>query len=89
MRNCLMPGKVENWLSIMNLEGLRIIDIDRKLLQASSSALINVYRCRNRRMYVLNTSYGMKIMYMFVKTFLNEATTRKFVLTDQPTCQAL
>ena len=84
VNNALLPGQIENWVSIMNLEGLTMLDIDRKVLQGTVKCMMNIYRCRNRRTYVLNTTYGMKLMYMFIKTFLKETTTRKFNLTDKP-----
>ena len=51
--------------------------------------LTDIYRCRNRRTFILNASYGVKLTYIFVKTFLKETTTRKFFLTNENTCEEL
>lgn len=85
IKNCFIPGQIENWVSIMNVDWLSVWDLDRKLLKKLLTCLMDNYRCRNWRTYVVNTTTGIKMFYTIIKQFLKETTTRKFLLTDRNT----
>ena len=89
IKNCLLPGIIENWVAIMNVDKLSVWDLDRKLLKKLLNCLMDNYRCRSWRTYVVNSTMGIKMFYTVIKTFLKETTTRKFLLTDKNTCEEI
>ena len=50
----LVPGKVENWVTILDLKGVGITEIPKKLLKALTKPLETLFKSRLYRLHVLN-----------------------------------
>jgi len=70
----LLPGQIENWVTIMNVGKLGVNAIDKKTLKSLIGNLSDYYRCRNRRTFVLNTTFAIKILWNIIKPFLHAHT---------------
>lgn len=80
-----LPGQVENWVLVVNVSKLGVTEIPRKILGNVIGCLSDNYRCMSKRMFILNTSWTIKMGWKIVEAFLQEHTRRKISLTDSHT----
>jgi len=50
----LIPGKVENWISIVDMKGVGITEIPKNLMKAITKPLQTLFKGRLFRLHVLN-----------------------------------
>lgn len=59
IENMLVPGKVENWISLLDLSGLSINELPKKWLTGFIKSCQANYKCRGAKSFVLNASWGI------------------------------
>lgn len=65
-----LPGQVENWVVIVDMQGMGATDLPREELKRVGAVLGSHYRARLGRCWVLNSSFGTKAIWNFVKLFI-------------------
>lgn len=50
----LVPGKVENWITIMDMKGVGLTEVPKKLLKALSKPLQTYFKGRLYRLHIVN-----------------------------------
>jgi len=76
----LIPGIIENWVPIIDLENMSMNDIPKKRIISFINGSKLVYKCRSTRTFILNTTYGLRILYKFISPFLDERAKSKIKL---------
>lgn len=89
VNNVHLPGQIENWISICDVAKLGITEIPVKLVGKVISCLSDNYRCKTRRMFILNTTYGLKLAWSVIQTFMKTHTKKKISLTSDNTDKEL
>jgi len=81
----LLPGKVENWILIIDLSGIGLLNLPKESMGKAITCFSNNYRSRLCKMFVLNTSFVVKAMWMIAQSFMDPATQVKIRLTSDNT----
>lgn len=89
IKNVFLPGQIENWVTIVNVSKLGISQIDKSSLKSLISCLSDNYRCWNRWTFILNTTFGVKMIWMIIKPFLHASTKAKIMITDDNSTEEL
>lgn len=76
VNNMLIPGQVENWNIITDLEGVSVLGIPSDLKKFMAVLQAN-YRCRLFVNYILGMGFFVRGVWAIVKTMLDETTVRK------------
>ena len=84
-----LPGQIENWILICDVGKLGISEIPVKLVGNVIGFLSDNYRCKSRRMFIVNTTYAIKIAWKVIQAFLKMHTKKKITLTDKSTDKEL
>eukprot|EP01017_Pseudomicrothorax_dubius_P044150 TRINITY_DN7439_c0_g1_i10.p1 TRINITY_DN7439_c0_g1~~TRINITY_DN7439_c0_g1_i10.p1 ORF type:complete len:250 (-),score=35.20 TRINITY_DN7439_c0_g1_i10:119-868(-) len=82
----MVPGKVENWVFIMELIGLGLTSLPVSLMKNLMSFLSTNFRSRLHTMYIVNTPSSIFIPWSIAKGLLEENTVKKinFIKTGIP-----
>lgn len=83
LNRMLIPGQIEGWIMIVNLEFLHILNMPdpfKKIIVALS----NNFPSRLHKCYIFGMSILMRILFQFVSNFLDEITVKKTVIISGP-----
>lgn len=81
MKNVLIPGQVENWISIIDC-GYTGLTSFVTSVRKPMSMLSDKFRSRMLACYVVQIPMSLSFFWGIVKTFLEEETIRKFNFFD-------
>jgi hypothetical protein len=87
--NMLMPGKVENWVGLMDLSNLSLSKIPKKWLGGFIKSCQSNYKCRGVKSFVLNSSWGVRMIWKMVSPFVDSNVKKKIIFHDSNKCQEL
>ena len=76
----LVPGQIENWVTIVDLKGVGLTKMPKKLLKALVSPMQQNFKGRLYRMYILNAAWAVKTLWKVVKKVVDPLTVQKFVV---------
>ena len=76
----LIPGKVENWVSIIDMKGVGITEIPKTLIQKMTKPLQELFKGRLYRLYIINSQWAIKIVWGIAKNVVDPLTIKKFCL---------
>jgi hypothetical protein len=79
--NMILPGVVENWLSIADLTGQGLSSLPVSALKSMIGVLQPNYRCRLGACYVLNSPRSVSWIWGMIKPFLDKQTIKKVSFT--------
>lgn len=79
INNLLLPGQIENWNIICDLNGISITSIPEDLRKILS-ILQNNYRCRLYVMFIVNIGGFVSFAWGLIKKFMDPSTQRKIRL---------
>lgn len=77
IRHGLIPGKIENWTVILDMNNVGLTQIPKSLLQGMISAMTKNYRGRMFKLFVLNVAWLVRGLWKLVKTLIDEFTASK------------
>lgn len=75
--NLFLPGQVENWNLLLDLDNLGLMGIPYKSIKSFLDTLQAQYRCTSWRVFIMNVSYIFNAVWATVKGFLEDHTQRK------------
>lgn len=73
----MYPGKVENWLTVLDLGKLGMTSLPKKWIMSFVKNFNHNYYQRNCGMFLLNVSWGVNAMWAIVKPFVHPTTREK------------
>ena len=77
----LIPGQIENWIMIINMEGTSILSLPdgiKKVINALSEYFIaRLYRC-----YILGLNIVLRAIYKIICHFVEKTTVEKVIILD-------
>ncbi len=77
----LIPGQIENWIMIINMEGTSLLSLPdglKEVIKALSEYFIaRLYRC-----YILGLNIILRALYKLVCAFLERTTIEKVIILD-------
>lgn len=79
----LIPGKIENWVNVVEMGKLGIRDLPFKPMIKLCGTLQKIYKCRLAHSFVLNPPSSIYYMWTCVKPFIDKATQEKVVFENK------
>lgn len=76
----LVPGKVENWIMVNNLDGLSMTKIPTKYIKAVMKDAQDNLKSRVSFFYYINVTFGLRAMWTLIKPFLDKRIKNKTTL---------
>jgi hypothetical protein len=76
VNNMLIPGQIEDWTIIADLNNVSIMSIPSELINMFGVLQSN-YRCRLNKIYILNMSTVLNFLWNIVKNWINPTTFNK------------
>ena len=80
IHNVFVPGKIENWVLVVDLANIGIFALPLSKLKQLLSILGNNYRAKMFRFYVVNAPWSVSVLYTFLAT-LDKKTQKKVLLS--------
>ncbi|CAG9320789.1 unnamed protein product [Blepharisma stoltei] len=77
IQSLMLPGHVENWMVIIDLENQSLRQIPWTDLKSLVDLLKTNYRCRMITAYIVNSPFTMKCMWKMIRPFIPEQTANK------------
>ena len=77
IRNCFLPGVIENWTVIVDLSNVGLTQIPKTLLQGMISAMSKNYRGRMYKLFCVQTAWLVRGLWKVVQSLLDEFTLSK------------
>ncbi len=74
----LIPGQVENWVTIVDMKGVGITEIPKEVMQAITKPLQTLFKGRLYQLYVLNAKWTIKFIWKIVQKCVDPLTVKKF-----------
>jgi hypothetical protein len=74
---------------IIDVNKLGVTEIPKSTLGKIIECLSKGYRYRTKRMFVLNTTFSIKISWKVMEVFMAEHTKKKMTLSDSNTTEEL
>lgn len=87
--NLFLPGQIENYVVIIDVNKMGITEIPKAALGKVIDWLSKGYRYRTKRMFVLNTTFSLRIGWKVMESFMAEHTKKKMSLSDTNTTKDL
>lgn len=83
INNCLcLPGQIENWITILNINKEGVLSVDKASLKAVISVASANFRCRPRKTFIVNTTFTVNLLWKIISSFLHAQTKAKISLTS-------
>jgi len=83
--NLLLPGQIENWIFILDLNGMGLSTLPLNPLKKLLGYLQHNYRGRLYVMYIVNTPSTIYIPWKIAKKFIEESTVNKIFFHKKQT----
>ena len=80
IHKCLIPGVVESWNIILDVEGISVMDIAK--LKEVFGIIKGIYRCRLYKLYLVNLNAFFTIIWNIAKNFMGSTLDAKAVKVD-------
>ncbi|EAN30864.1 CRAL/TRIO domain protein [Theileria parva strain Muguga] len=78
----LIPGQIEQWKVIIDLDGTNLFNIPASLLKQIAKSLSVNYRARLSKLYVINAPYLISVLWNIVKNVIPQITQEKIVISS-------
>jgi len=85
----LLPGQIENYIVIVNVNKLGVSEISKAILSKIIECLSKGYRYRTKRMYILNATFAIRMFWKVMETFMSAQMRSKMVMADKNTTPEL
>ncbi len=76
----MLPGQIENWVVIVDLDKLSISDLPRKVMKRLIQCFQDSYKSRLARMVMVNATTWTKILWGIISAFVDPQTNVKIKL---------
>ena len=80
IEHLLIPGKIENWINIIDMGKQGLTQLPLKAILKYVSALQKLYKCRLAYSFVVNPPSSIVYIWTCCKPFIDKATQSKVVI---------
>ena len=87
--NMLIPGRVENQHSILDLDFLGVSEIPRKWVQGAISSMSANYKCQGYKTYILQTVTAVRFLWAVLSPFVDEKIKRRLIFNKTSVCEEI
>lgn len=77
INHILTPGKVENWMGILDLGNLSMNSLPKKFIIDFISEFSHNYYQRSTYSFMLNTTFGLRMLWNVIKIFVESVNKSK------------
>ena len=81
----LVPGKVENWNLILDLNSLAISKLPIKFMIKFIQLLQDHEKCRTKLFFVLNVTFAIRLVYRILSPFIDDSIKENLKLSKDNT----
>lgn len=74
----MQPGKIENWVTIIDLKGIGLTQVPKKMLKAIIQPMQSYFKGRLFRMYIINAHWTLQAIWKIAKKMIDPLTLLKF-----------
>ena len=74
----LIPGQVENWITIIDFKNVGVTEVPTKLIKAMTKPMQDYFKGRLYTMWIVNAKWAMKIVWQIAKQVVDPLTLLKF-----------
>ena len=85
----LTPGKIENWIWIINLENVALLSFQKHSIKRVLKEFSNHYYERLRMLYILNANIGIRCMWNVLKGFIGNRSKQNILIEGSNTHHSL
>ena len=79
----LIPGKIENWVTVIDFKDVGLTEVPKKLIQVMTKPLQDLFKGRLFKLYIINAGFVMKIVYGIAKQVIDPLTILKFKMEGE------
>jgi len=80
IENLMVRGKVENWILVMDLNGLSLSKLPTKTLKQIMTECQDHLKCRIRMAFYFNVTFGLRAIWQLVSPFIDKMIKHKMVM---------
>lgn len=77
INEAMVPGKVENWVAVVDLQNVGVTQIPKDLLSAMGKALSSNFRGRMFRTFAINMPMLVRALWAVVKNIIDHFQQQK------------
>jgi hypothetical protein len=81
IRNLLVPGRIESWLVILDLNGVGFSNIPMGRLKVFIKTIQNNFPGRLFRLIVVNANWYMRSFWALLNPFFDDYTRQKMIMS--------
>ena len=85
----LTPGKIENWIGIINLENVSLFTFPKHYITRFLKDFFHHYHVRLRMLYVLNANFGIRCMWNVFNEFIDKSSKKNILIEGSNTHHSL
>lgn len=78
--NLMTIGKVENWILVVDMNGLSLSKLPTKTLKAIMNEAQEHLKCRVRMFYYFNVTFGLRAIWTMVSPFVDKVIKHKIIM---------
>ena len=79
----LIPGKVENWVSLVEMNKQGLTDLPIKPLMKYSAVLQDFYKCRLAHSFIINPPSSIYFIWRVCSPFIDKVTQSKIIIVKE------
>lgn len=83
MENLVIPGKVENWVNIVEMNHQGITDLPLKSLMKLVGVLQDLYKCRLAHSFIMNPPSSIYYIWKLFSPFIDRVTQSKIIIVKE------
>lgn len=85
----MIPGKVENWVSLVEMNRQGLTELPLKSLMKLSAVLQDVYKCRLAHSFIMNPPSSIYYMWRVFSPFIDKVTQTKIIIVKEGVSQEM
>lgn len=88
-KNMLLPGKIESWVVIYDLENTPFFSIPIMTLVGIGKQIVENFKCIGAKFFVVNVCSACALAWSGVQLFITETQREKTSIFKENTCQEM
>jgi hypothetical protein len=83
IENMLIPGKVESWVNLVEMNKQGLTELPLKSLMKLSGVLQDVYKCRLAHSFIINPPSSIYFIWKCFSPFIDKVTQSKIIIVKE------
>jgi hypothetical protein len=85
VENLLLPGRIENWILVINLDNLSVSKLPINFIKHFLKTMQAHLKCRGRAIVALKVTWALRAIWSVVSPFVDDRIKKKVTMTKEPT----